>query len=87
MNLRDDQKRLIEEVRLLRECETDFGLPAKHVITQLVADSDRPLPDVLPPRVLPWLSFEWPKSGEVDYTAFWRSIDRGNRVLWSGPYL
>jgi hypothetical protein len=75
MNLRDDQKRLIEEVRLLRECETDFGLPAKPLIDQLVADSDRP------PR-LQWVNFQWPQSGSVDLTSHWRTIDRA-----AGPYL
>jgi hypothetical protein len=56
--------RLDIELRLLYTCEAIFKIPAAPVIRQLVADAERPLPDVLPPRP-EWKSFEWPESGEV----------------------
>ena len=84
-SLHPAQQRLIREITLLQKCEREFGLPAKPVIDQLVADSDRPLPDILPQR-LQWVRFEWPESRSVDYTAYWKQVDR-NESKWMGPYL
>lgn len=85
MPLRPDQQRLVREIALLQKCEREFGLLAKPVIDQLVEDSDRPLPDVLPKR-FQWVKFSWPESRSVDYAEYWRRVDRSG-VDWRGPYL
>lgn len=83
VSLNDNQKRLIREISLLQKCEREFGLLAKPVINQLVRESDRPLPDVLPER-FQWVRFEWPVSKSIDYTNYWRQVDRSG---WRGEYL
>ena len=85
MTLNPAQRRLIREITLLQRCEKEFGLSAKPVIDQLVVNSDRPLPDVLPER-FQWVEFSWPESRSVDYTAYWKQVDRGYS-LWTKEYL
>jgi hypothetical protein len=58
--------RLNIELRLLYICEAQRKIPAAPVVRQLIADADRPLPDVLPPRP-EWTMFQWPKSGDSGY--------------------
>lgn len=83
--MNQSNQRLVCEIQLLQKCEREFGVSAKPVIDQLVADSDRSLPDILPPR-LRWVQFSWPESSSVDYTAYWKQVDR-NESKWMGPYL
>lgn len=85
MSLSRAQQRLIREISLLQKCEREFGVSAKSVIDQLVVESDRPLPDVLPER-FQWVEFSWPASRSVDYTAYWKQVDR-DEPKWMGPYL
>lgn len=69
------QKRLVREIEVLQRCEKRTGLVAQPVIDQLVADSERPLPDRLPP-IPEWVRFEWPRYGEVNLLLYWRNFDR-----------
>ena len=80
MTLNLNQQRLVREIALLQQCEREFKLPAKPIVDQLVADSDRPLPDVLP---LPfqWVKFQWPASRGMDYREYWRQVDRRGDYL------
>lgn len=77
-------QRLVNEIQILQRCEQLHGLRAKSIIDQLVMDSDRPLPDVIPP-VPRWTTFNWPESGNVNFEAWWRERDRYARMM--GPYL
>lgn len=77
-------KRLVREIQLLQRCEVKFGLRAKPVIDQLVADSNRLLPDKIPPSPL-WVMFEWPRSGEVDLRSYWKVAEYHS--AWKGEYL
>jgi hypothetical protein len=87
MTLSRDNKRLVHEVQLLQRCEAQHGLRAKPIIDRLVAESDRPLPDVLPPSPQ-WTTFTWPKSGVVDLTNYWREADKEQRYRgFYGPRL
>lgn len=76
--------RLNRELRLLYDCEAKFKIPAAPIVRRLVAESERPLPDTLPPKPA-WISFDWPASGSVDLVSYWRGVDR--KQSWSGPYL
>jgi len=68
-------KRLQNEINLLYRCELSHKLPAAPIIRQLIEDEARPLPDVIPP--LPQLvRFEWPRSGAVEFSGYWRELDR-----------
>lgn len=66
--------RLAIEIAILVRCEQRHGLRAAPVITQLVADSERPLPDFIPGPPT-WTTFQWPRSGAVDYEREWRRLD------------
>ena len=59
--------RLNKELRLLYKAEAEHKIPAVPIIRQLIVDSERPLPDMLPPQP-EWKVFEWPRSGEVRFT-------------------
>lgn len=72
--LTDDQRRLIREIEVLQRCERRTGLLAKLVIDQLIADSDRQLPDVLPERPK-WVQFAWPSGEMLDYKDYWDRVD------------
>lgn len=78
--------RFTVELALLREVEDRYKIPAAPVARQLLADSERSLPDVipLPPQ---WVEFEWPRSGEVSLVNYWREVDRERGAKWMGPYL
>jgi hypothetical protein len=67
--------RLKAELRLPRTAEAIFGVPAAPVARQLVADAERPLPDVLPPPP-EWTTFRWPLGGKVNFEGWWREVDR-----------
>lgn len=78
--------RLHEELRLLYRAEADYKVPAAPIVRQLIADAERPLPDALPPPPA-WTTFQWPRSGEVNLSGYWREVDRKGKIDWSGPYL
>lgn len=61
---------LTTEIQLLLRAEFRYGVPAKPIINQLLAESERPLPDAIPPKP-PWVAFQWPKSGEIGFIAYW----------------
>lgn len=62
-------RRLARELVLLSHCEKQFGVSAHHATLQLIEDFNRPNgPE--PPQP-PWVSFDWPASGEVDLRAYW----------------
>lgn len=83
---RPECDRLNRELVILHEGEVKYQQPAWSISQQLVAEAERPLPDVLPKP--PKLTvFEWPASGHVDYTAYWQAVDRQAKVDWSEPYL
>jgi len=60
------------EIQLLYRCEAIFKVPAAPIIRQLVAETERPLPDRFPP-VPERRSFQWPELGLVDFQAYWHS--------------
>jgi hypothetical protein len=64
--------RLTREVQLLLRAEFTYAVAAAPVIAQLTADEERPLPDVLPPKP-EQVPYRWPRSGEVNFTAYWHS--------------
>lgn len=69
------KSRLATEIAILVRCEQRHGLFAAPAIMRLLADEDRPPPDVFP--VAPaWVAFQWPVSGVVDVEAEWRAVDR-----------
>lgn len=77
---------LARELALLYAVEATYKIPAAPVVRQLIVDSERPLPDVIPlPPV--WVEFEWPKSGMVNLDSYWRGVDRERGAKWMGPYL
>lgn len=78
--------RLAHELALLYAVEAAYKIPAAPVVRQLVADDERPLPDVIPPPPQ-WVEFEWPRFGEVNLITYWREIDRERGTKWMGPYL
>lgn len=84
MSLNPANQRLVNEIQLLQRCEKLFKLRAKPIIDQLIADSDRPLPDRIPP-VPEWVRFAWPESGGVNLEQWWRERDRHTKMM--GPYL
>lgn len=59
--------RLHEELRLLYRAEADYKVPAAPIVRQLIAESERRLPDALPPAPA-WTTFQWPRSGVVSFT-------------------
>lgn len=69
------KSRLTAEITALVRCEQRHGLRAAPVIARLVADDERPLPDLIPAPPV-WTTFSWPVSGAVDYDAEWRVVDR-----------
>jgi hypothetical protein len=66
----DNGLRLAREITLLYAVEAVYKIPAAPVVRQLIADNDRPLPDLIPPAPQ-WVSFEWPASGFVDSKPYW----------------
>lgn len=83
---RADYDRLNRELAILYDGEAKYKLPAARISRQLVADAERPLPDVLP-KSPQWTTFEWPVGGHVDYSAYWQAMDRRAKIDWGGPYL
>lgn len=82
---RPDCDRLNCELAILYDVEVRYKIPAAPIARQLIAESERPLPDILPRRPV-WLKFEWPMSGEIDYRRYWQSLDRqeeAQRRGWS----
>jgi hypothetical protein len=67
--------RLLNEIQLLYATEAEHKVPAAPIVRQLVADDERLLPDVLPPRP-EWMAFKWPSSGDVDFRLWWTTRDR-----------
>lgn len=84
--LSESNQRLVNEIKLLQRCEKSSGLRAKGIIDQLIVDTDRPLPDVIPP-VPRWVRFEWPASQSVNLADYWREVDRRGGMKWTGEYL
>lgn len=78
-------KRLANELALLYRAEAAHKVPAAPIVRQLIIDSERPLPDVLPPCPR-WTGYKWPESGSVDLISYWRAKDRGDKQ-WLGEYL
>lgn len=72
---RPECDRLNRELAILYDGELKYKLPAAPISRQLVADSERPLPDVLP-KPPQWTTFEWPASGVLNYIAYWQEVDR-----------
>lgn len=70
--------RLDNEIQLLLRAEFHYGIRALPVLRQLIAWEDTPLPDRFPLQ-FQWTRFQWPVSGEVDFTGYWRELDRGRR--------
>lgn len=68
-------RRLSRELALLYAAEATHKVAAAPVARQLVADDARPLPDVIAPPPA-WTAFEWPASGELDFTCYWKEVDR-----------
>lgn len=71
-------KRLRTEINLLHRTEAVYKIPAAPIIHQLITDTERPLPDTLP-RPPAWTGFDWPQSGEVNFTRYWKNYDWMNR--------
>lgn len=72
-------KRLRREIQLLYAVEAKYKIAAAPVINQLLADTERPLPDTLP-HPPAWAGFTWPMSGEVNFTQYWKNHDWMNRA-------
>lgn len=66
--------RLATEIALLLRAEHEHGSYAGPVIVQLLAEDERGLPDVLPPRPA-WAAFEWPQADYLDFESYWRAQD------------
>lgn len=71
-------QRLAREISLLYKVEAQYKIPAAPVVRQLVEDAERPLPDVLPPQPV-WTTFDWPLSGDVNLSHYWKNYDWMNR--------
>ena len=69
--------RLREELRLLYRAEADYKVPAAPIVRQLIADAERPLPDVLPPPPA-WTTFQWPGGVLVSFTKERLGVDWSN---------
>jgi hypothetical protein len=69
---------LTKEIQLLYKAEAQFKIPAASVIHYLVDEVNRPLPDVFPCKPM-FTQFQWPESGIVDYTDYWRRIETGGK--------
>ena len=70
---------LTDEIRLLYKVEAWFKIPAAPVVRRLIMEADRPLPDLLPPKP-PFVTFQWPESGAVDYRSEWDRADKSTNT-------